>query len=507
MAGGRGLAFAVPFIFLILILPSLPASQPSPPFFAWTVHHRRGEGGGRRGLLAEGDGGCPCGEAGVQNNGSDTSGIGNASRSISCLPCTTAPPAQPPDDLCKECIGGPGVASVLPSTGPCLGGVRLNLTLAGSDAGIVSLGGEEQIAVTVGGRACAGVAWAANGSVLSCTLPPGVGRGLPVSLRVGAGCVCDRSGDVSFSYNPPLVSSIRAPTGGVPTGGGTVTLLGVNFGGHVATPSVKFTPDASVSFLQNIQGVVSTSNDSSIVAGVPAGVGAGWGIRVSVGGQDGGVVACTSESSSGAGSLEGGSEELGQPAENSSTKNDTNSSMESDAGSGGNNETNSSRRILWPESAGGKQAWFSSRRETIMGSGRRNSTTSGSNGNSNGTADSSDDNSTADSGNQNIVDDSTDSGEGKNQSNINLTAGGSISGAKTLLGCQVPRMSYTRPSIQSAYPNIIPFDEPRMITISEFHVPKICNPMPETVGKPPNAVHKGRKMMRAMSPEAQKATR
>lgn len=409
MAPDKGVAFAMLFIFLVIVspaFPTFPSSSAAIPSSAWSEHHREG-GVIRRGPPAHED---------------KTISKGRGA------------------DPCKECIG---VASLSPSSGPCLGGVRLNLTLAVGEGGIAKVGGEDQIAISIGGRPCTGASWAANGSMLSCTLPPGVGYGLPVGLRVGAGCVCDWSstGTASFSYHPPSVSSISVPEGGVPTGGGTVTLLGVNLGGHVASPSVTFTPDASVSFLPVMPGVVSTSTDGTIVAGVPAGVGAGWDIRVSVGGQNGGVVACPADSPSG-------------------------------------EDANSSRRQFLSVTDGIE--------ETMM-SGRRTSSGSvGGNYNNSDIINVTNGNATAEMGANGT------SGSGGNSTGFggsgtgddNSTGGDSISGGTPLPVCEVPRMSYVGPSISSVAPRLVPFDEPRMITISESSEPTTRRPNPPASESP-----------------------
>ena len=121
---------------------------------------------------------------------------------------------------------GPTLTSIIPSSGPTLGGSIL--TIFG-----VSLGTSGT--VQIGGASCPVLT--ENHTMITCTIPPGQGINLNVVVIVSS--LSSASGYIpTYSYNPPTILSVSPLTG--PTSGGiTLTVNGTNFGisGYVVVGS------------------------------------------------------------------------------------------------------------------------------------------------------------------------------------------------------------------------------------------------------------------------------
>jgi hypothetical protein len=133
--------------------------------------------------------------------------------------------------------GAPQVTAALsPNNGPLAGGIPLRIS------GASFLG---TVAVTVGGRSATNVV-VAGGTIVDCTLPPGVGTG-PAPVVV----TCSESGTVTlpggFTYNvAPAITGPIVPASGPRTGGTPLVITGTNFLGEVSV-TVGGAPTANVS--------------------------------------------------------------------------------------------------------------------------------------------------------------------------------------------------------------------------------------------------------------------
>jgi IPT/TIG domain/Tyrosine-protein kinase ephrin type A/B receptor-like len=130
----------------------------------------------------------------------------------------------------------PNITSISPSVGDTDGGTTI--TLQGTSFGSAG-------SIQIGGRTCTVVNSVYSHSLIHCELPSGQGVQQEVQVTATGGALgLGSSNGVSFSYNPPSVSSItpsNGPTAGPPA---RITIFGSNFGlsgvatvaGSVCTP-------------------------------------------------------------------------------------------------------------------------------------------------------------------------------------------------------------------------------------------------------------------------------
>jgi hypothetical protein len=159
-----------------------------------------------------------------------------------------------------------------------VGGVQAVLTVAGANFGPGTAAALP--AVTVGGAICLTTTWASH-EELRCVVAPGVGRNLPISVRVGAENA-DRVSTTStsvFSFNAPTVVSVASVV--APTAGGSVVVIGGRNFGRAGDGAAVFIGSRACS------GVSVTSAHTQLTCTLPDGFGAGLSVTVSVGMQNG----------------------------------------------------------------------------------------------------------------------------------------------------------------------------------------------------------------------------
>ena len=130
--------------------------------------------------------------------------------------------------VCWLCFGttfidaqlGPQVTSVSPTNSPATGGGVQSLLIEGSRFGSV----KALVSVSVGTFNSAQITFLAD-TFVGARLPPGVGAGLSVKVLVEGfpGIMA-----AIFSYDAPVLTAVLPSV--VPTSGGVVTVLGLNFG-------------------------------------------------------------------------------------------------------------------------------------------------------------------------------------------------------------------------------------------------------------------------------------
>jgi len=154
----------------------------------------------------------------------------------------------------------PVINSANPANGPTIGGTQI--VLSGANFGVTPT-------VLMGTTTCT-IASRTHTSV-TFVLPPGTGRGLPITLTVGG----QASSPVEFNYLAPVITSVTPLNG--PTGGTSrITINGSNFGASPSTGTVVIGSSACGSV---------TWTHTQVVCNVPAGHGASLPIRVTVDGQ------------------------------------------------------------------------------------------------------------------------------------------------------------------------------------------------------------------------------
>lgn len=161
---------------------------------------------------------------------------------------------------------GPAITSVSPLNGPTAGG--FSITITGTSFGTSPT-------VTLGSQPCT-ITNSTHTSIV-CTAPAGEGD---AAVRVAVGSTDaiypSNTGDVSFRYDAPVVTSIN-PTSGRSGGGETLTVVGTNFG---LTGAVYFYIDGS--YVPCVtQGVVT---HTQILCTTPSGVGTAIPVQVLVAG-------------------------------------------------------------------------------------------------------------------------------------------------------------------------------------------------------------------------------
>ncbi|CEO95040.1 hypothetical protein PBRA_003853, partial [Plasmodiophora brassicae] len=166
----------------------------------------------------------------------------------------------------------PAITSVSPASAPT-GPPATTLTITGTSFGPT---GSTPV-VTVGGIACP-VSGTQTHTQVTCTLPYGVGKNLPVYIT--AHNQSDFSGSVVFSYQPPTASLVTTSTSKPTAGNVPVTIQGANFG----PPGNK---NRTVVFGGTSLCPIVSSDvaQTQIVCTLPAGQGTGVSVVVTVGGQ------------------------------------------------------------------------------------------------------------------------------------------------------------------------------------------------------------------------------
>ena len=162
-------------------------------------------------------------------------------------------------------VGGPGLSSVSPTSGPTAGGTTVTLTGTNFAAGAT---------VTIGGAAATGVVVVSATSITART-PAGAAGARDVRVTLPGGQTATRTG--GFTYTAPTTPSPTltavSPASGPTAGGTTVTLTGTNFAAG-ATVTIGGTAATSVV-------VVSAT---SITARTPAGAAGARDVRVTLSG-------------------------------------------------------------------------------------------------------------------------------------------------------------------------------------------------------------------------------
>ena len=115
------------------------------------------------------------------------------------------------------------ITSVQPNSGDPAGGETIQVMFSGG-----VLASASGITITVGGKACSGVALVGGGQALGCVTPDGVGANLQVTVHSGGVPISVPSSARSniFSYYPATPSGLRQSSGVV---GSTVRVLGRYF--------------------------------------------------------------------------------------------------------------------------------------------------------------------------------------------------------------------------------------------------------------------------------------
>ncbi len=154
----------------------------------------------------------------------------------------------------------PTITSVTPSEGATLGGETVVIEGYSLEEGSVDFGGlSAEVCVFSMGRS------------ISCSVPAGQGRNLPVKLTSFAGVQSNT--DITFSYVRPVID--RWPAGPFPTAGGDViSFTGANFG--VSTPLVT---------LGSVLCEVSSHNHTWLECITAGGTGQSLPVLITVGGQ------------------------------------------------------------------------------------------------------------------------------------------------------------------------------------------------------------------------------
>lgn len=192
----------------------------------------------------------------VDTNPVSVAGPRNVSVEFALAPCTT---------FSQTVDYEPLVTSVAPANGPTSGGTLV--TIAGKYF--------EAASVTIGGAVCTVVEQMST--QIKCNAPAGTGAGLDVRVTVAQ---ADALVAGAFSYDAPSVTT-SLPT--LTTAGGTVTLVGNNFGSSVAKVSVS-SSSTLASRSQTGFTVVSVAH-TAIQISYPAGTGLGWQWTIDVDGQ------------------------------------------------------------------------------------------------------------------------------------------------------------------------------------------------------------------------------
>ncbi|KAA0150693.1 hypothetical protein FNF29_05030 [Cafeteria roenbergensis] len=160
----------------------------------------------------------------------------------------------------------PEVVSVTPSSGiPTSGGL---VVVQGSNLGMGGL-------VLVPGVSVVSTSW--DHDTIAAVVGPGEGAGLQLSVDVSL----QRSGSVAISYAPPAVTSW--PTAGPTAGTLAAVVTGSNFG--VAKPRLALRR-LTATGQETLNCTLHSWNHTALVADLPPGTGAGWGLVVSAGNQD-----------------------------------------------------------------------------------------------------------------------------------------------------------------------------------------------------------------------------
>ncbi len=153
---------------------------------------------------------------------------------------------------------GPYVSSISPVYGSCAGGDTVTLT--GGNFGTTAGG------VTFGGALASVVSWASNQIVVKSPIHALKNSSVPEPVAVIVSATTGTSSPVTFTYycilpeNQMSISSMT-PTAGSPSGGDTVSILGVHFGVNLATTRVTFC---------GLAAQMITQADNQIVVSTPA---------------------------------------------------------------------------------------------------------------------------------------------------------------------------------------------------------------------------------------------
>jgi hypothetical protein len=156
------------------------------------------------------------------------------------------------------------------------------ITLSGRNFASRTNSGARVANVTVGGGVCPIIT--STDANLTCTAPAGVGNPVSVALVVDGQAAV--SANTSFGYSAPVIQSVSGCVNNVPAGttaecsaGVPITLVGYNFG----------TSGANVTVSTNLTcaPVVVVTAHTSVTCTLPAGVGLGLSVTLTVGGQSG----------------------------------------------------------------------------------------------------------------------------------------------------------------------------------------------------------------------------
>lgn len=139
---------------------------------------------------------------------------------LECLAgeCAVAPSSQ------RSCTGGPNVFVTEPRVAPAIGGISLSIIGSCFSNGVDAF-------VDIGAYACVSPSVVSD-SLITCTIPPGVGALHVVSVTVGGKTSFENCGaeeGCEVTYSPPAITSTSLST--CPAFGGCVlTVAGRNFG-------------------------------------------------------------------------------------------------------------------------------------------------------------------------------------------------------------------------------------------------------------------------------------
>jgi hypothetical protein len=160
----------------------------------------------------------------------------------------------------------PSVTHTTPGEAPTAGGA--SLTLLGSNFG----GYDTSVAGKVGGSSCLRARWTSD-SAMACLVAPGTGAALTVTSLVAS-----QPGRIlnALRFSLPNITALTPATG--PTSGGfSVTVFGTSFGTYDASPSLTVGQSRCTR--------VTYVSDTSLVCGMPAGMGTALSAGVEVDGQ------------------------------------------------------------------------------------------------------------------------------------------------------------------------------------------------------------------------------
>lgn len=162
-----------------------------------------------------------------------------------------------------------GDAQLLCSLVPTVGGEAII-----TGAALAGLKVTSDAAVQLRGVPCSAVSVVRAGMV-RCSMPPGIGAGVPAELRSSA---LDAPLEFEVCYLPPTVSSLSLAA--VPTRGGAIDIHGDNFGDKQALVEARLTHATGICVPCPSLRIARPHAQLSV--DIPAGVGAGWNLELSV---------------------------------------------------------------------------------------------------------------------------------------------------------------------------------------------------------------------------------